>query len=118
MNKDVMANPTIGTIISVFCINFISLKYKKESVRGLISFDLQNTRDHIRAIIKRVINVPKRIAATNHAPPFVCRLSVIKAILGQKPDSGGIPTKEKNVIAIAKESNGYLAYIPPKSRIL
>src|SRR5690606_18807982 len=76
----------------------------------------QNTSDHIRAITYKVTKLAKIKARINRYS-LPAKLSRNKLISGQKPDNGGIPTKENKTIAIKSDRRGYSEYIPPNCAI-
>src|SRR5690606_3170907 len=93
----------------------------KESAKGVspslaTGLVFQNTSDHILAITYKVTKLAK-INARIITYSFSTKLSKNKLILGQKPDNGGMPTKENKTIAIKSDKRGYSEYRPPSFTI-
>src|SRR5690606_34133546 len=72
----------------------------------------QNTLAHIDEMTYNVAKLPIMMAPTN-AYWLSMKPASNKWILGQKPDSGGMPTSEKSTMAMTSDNSGYWAYRPP-----
>src|SRR5690606_5739992 len=75
-------------------------------------WSFQKTFAHIDEITYKVAKLPIMMAAIN-AYWLSMKPASNKCILGQKPESGGIPTNEKSTMAMTSDSSGYWAYSPP-----
>jgi len=87
----------IGSTMSNFLYGCIGAK--RSSTLSSCGGFFQNTCDHILAITNSVTKLPKSNAA---AKKYCCWLKASwnKKIFGQKPDNGGMPTKENNTTAV------------------
>src|SRR5690606_958200 len=104
INNDTQVKNTIGDNKPIFPDNGIGAKWSISSVNGL-GDSFQKTSIHILITTNKVTKLANINVSSKMNCPF-SNDSLNNNILGQNPDKGGIPTKEKNTNAIRIDNFG------------